>query len=84
MILLHRSRPPLRCDPTCGQREVAGDLLETEPASEVLEASLGGISGGLPQVMSCGSCVARLVPVCNIDANGNASSIVSLSVSDLS
>ena len=48
-----RSLPPsftLRCDPTCGQREVASDLPETESASEVLEASLGGISGGLPRV----------------------------------
>ena len=44
----------------------------------MLRGALGGISGRLPRVLSCGLddwCQ------CNIDANGNASSTVSLSVS---
>ena len=49
-----RIAAPPRCDPTCGQREVAGDLLETESKGKVVEAVLFGISGILPRVHSCG------------------------------
>ena len=61
--------------------EEASDLSETDSEGEVLEAALFGISGVLPRVHARLR-VARLVPCrCNVDANGNVASIVSLSVS---
>ena len=65
-----------RYDSTCGQREVASDLLETD--------SRGSVVGGC--VLASAGITARLLlrfrvarqDLCNVDANLNSSTILSL------